>query len=336
MTKKKILASLTVGFTALVLLSGCSSPANTKSTSAQSTNAQSTNTINTFYDFQLHTPAGQAIGISPFIEQVKSVDIILVGEWHTHAGVHHFQTQLLNRLIEHKHNVALSMEQFTRDKQSIVDQYLQGEIGEQTLITQGNAWPNYESDYRPLIEVAKAHNVDVIASNAPKVMVQCIAKKGLPYLDSLDKEQRPFVATTIFTGDSAYKQKFMASMHHGTEQQNEQQYAAQVTWDETMAESIVNYLKVNPTKQVMHIAGMFHTEGGLGTASAILKLNPNLTVAVITPTKTVTENSSDYQLEVMAPPVRYVQKNHRLEAYKALGKRKNTLDCDSPNPIKIP
>ncbi|HBV76308.1 MULTISPECIES: ChaN family lipoprotein [Vibrio] len=325
MTKKQLLSTLSIGFAALGLLSGCSSPANPKSTNA----------IDTFYDFQLHAPSGQAMPVSQFLEQVKSVDVILVGEWHTHAGVHHFQTQLLKQFIKHKHNIALSMEQFSRDKQSIVDQYLHGEIGEQTLITQGNAWPNYESDYRPLIEVAKTHNVDVIASNAPKIMVQCIAREGLQYLDSLDKDQRQLVAKTIFTGESAYKQKFMASMHHGTEQQNEQQYAAQVTWDETMAESIVNYLKANPTKQVMHIAGMFHTEGGLGTASAILKLNPNLTIAVITPTETITENSPDYQLKVIAPPARYVQKNHRLEAYKALGKRKNTIDCDSLTPIKV-
>ncbi|MDG4869738.1 ChaN family lipoprotein, partial [Guyparkeria sp. 1SP6A2] len=90
----------------------------------------------------------------------------------------------------HHHPIVLSMEQFSRDSQPYLDQYLQGEIGEQYLIEQSNAWPNYASDYRPLVELAKHHQRPIIAANAPKNMVRCIGQQGIEYLDKLPKEQR--------------------------------------------------------------------------------------------------------------------------------------------------
>lgn len=286
--------------------------------------------ISSYYDYQLYTPEKQVVSIDSLPEALKTADVILVGEWHTHAGVHRFQVDLLKQLVSQGKDVALSMEQFSRDKQSAVDSYLANEIGEQVLIKQGAAWPNYESDYRPLVEFAKANQLDVIAANAPKPIVRCIGRQGVGYLEKLTPLERQLLATTIDTSNSPYKEKFMASMHHGKPEQTERQFAAQITWDETMAESIVNYLANHPNKQIIHIAGKFHTEQGFGTKASILKRNPNLNVVVITPTDWPlgTEmEGQDYPLEVLAPPVRYVKMENRMAAYKHLSKRNDTLEC---------
>lgn len=305
----------------LALLAGCSSaPSNDLSKPAQS--------VNSFYDYQLYSPQGLAVSLSSLPVDLKSADVILIGEWHTHSGVHRFQTDLLKQLVNNNAKLALSMEQFTRDKQPIVDQYLKSEIGEQMLIREGNAWPNYESDYRPLVELAKQNQLDIIASNAPKSFVRCIGREGLNYLEKLDSNERTLVAKRIDTSSSAYKDKFMASMHHGDSEQTERQYAAQLTWDATMAESIVDYINQHPGTQVMHIAGKFHTENALGTAAQIQALAPNLNIAVITPVTDITSDSRDFQLSVLAPPVRYVQKENQMQAYKHLHKRSDTLTCD--------
>ncbi|MCG9579248.1 ChaN family lipoprotein [Vibrio tubiashii] len=285
-------------------------------------------TISSFYDYQLYTPEKQVVSIDSLPEPLKTADVILVGEWHTHAGIHRFQVDLLKQLVNHSKDVALSMEQFSRDKQSVVDSYLASEIGEQVLIKQGAAWPNYESDYRPLVEFAKENQLDVIAANAPKPIVRCIGRQGVGYLDKLTSSERQQLAATIDTSNSAYKEKFMASMHHGKPEQTERQFAAQVTWDETMAESIVNYLASNPSKQVIHIAGKFHSEQGFGTQASIIKRNPNLNVVVITPTDSPVElEGQDYPLEVLAPPVRYIKMENRMAAYKHLSKRNDDLAC---------
>lgn len=286
----------------------------------------STSSLNHFYDYQLNSPQGQALSLQNLPSELLTADVILVGEWHTHPGVHRFQTDLLHTLSSQR-SVALSMEQFTRDKQPVINQYLAGEIGEQPLISEGNAWPNYESDYRPLVELAKRQGLDVIAANAPKAIVRCIGRQGIGYLDKLDETERHYLAAEINIADSLYKDKFMASMHHGQPEQTERQYAAQITWDETMAESIVNYRKAHPQTQIVHIAGKFHTEGGLGTANSILRRAPELKVVVITPVASLSENGSDYQLEVLEPPVRYVQQSNRMKAYQALKSRNDELVC---------
>lgn len=304
----------------VVALSACSATSNTPQQQS----------ITSYYDYQLYSPEQQAISLFSLPNEIKQADVILVGEWHTHAGIHHFQTELLKQRLNDTKEIALSMEQFSRDTQSTVDAYLAGEIGEQVLISQGNAWPNYESDYRPLIELAKANQLDVIAANAPKSFVRCIGRQGLSYLDKLNANERQQLAANIDTTTSPYKEKFMVSMHHGKPEQTERQYAAQITWDETMAESIVNYLERHPNKQIIHVAGKFHTEQGLGTKASLLKRNPNLSVVVITPTgaplETV-EYGEDYLLEVLAPPLRYVQKENRMAAYHNLAKRNDDLTC---------
>ncbi|ENM5750682.1 ChaN family lipoprotein [Vibrio mimicus] len=284
--------------------------------------------ISTFYDYQLATPKGERISIQNLPADIENADVILIGEWHTHAGIHRFQTDLLKQMVENGHPMTLSMEQFARDAQSVLDEYLAGEIGEQYLIQKANAWPNYESDYRPLVEFAKSQQLPIIAANAPKPIVRCIGRVGIDYIERLTPDQRQWIAAEINTQDSPYKSIFMASMHHGNPAQNENQFAAQVTWDETMAESIVRYLRTNPERKVLHIAGMFHTQQGLGTAASILRRNPNLKVVIITPVGDITTQSDDYQLQVLTPPVRYVQKAHQAEAIKALKNRNTDLVCE--------
>ncbi|EKO3560131.1 ChaN family lipoprotein [Vibrio fluvialis] len=287
--------------------------------------------VTTYYDYQLASPKGNSLTLSQFTQDIRNADVILIGEWHTHAGIHRFQTELLQELSKSKRPVALSMEQFSRPDQALVDAYLRGEIGEQYLIQQTSAWPNYESDYRPLVELAKQQKIAVIAANAPKSVVRCIGRYGAAYLERLTPDERLQVAAQINTQDSVYKQQFMASMHHGTPQQTENQFAAQITWDETMAESVVNYLTKHPGERVMHIAGLFHTQNGVGTAASILRRNPSLNIVVVTPVSDWQTEGQDYQLRVLAPPVRYVQPEHQMEAFKQLTHRNADLTCKPLN-----
>ncbi|MEL7287674.1 MAG: ChaN family lipoprotein, partial [Pseudomonadota bacterium] len=227
----------TLGLIFTGLLTGCASNAPT----APGTIADN---VTSFYDYQLHAPSGEAISVNQLTPEIQQADVILIGEWHTHAGIHRFQTDMLKQLSSANRPLALSMEQVTRDKQAILDAYLNGEIGEQYFMKQSNAWPNYESDYRPLVEFAKQAEIPVIASNAPKNIVRCIGRQGVDYLDKLDSDERSFVADDVNTANSPYKEKFMASMHHGKPEQTEKQYAAQVTWDETMNFSLYGLFAV--------------------------------------------------------------------------------------------
>ncbi|EGU38106.1 uncharacterized iron-regulated protein [Vibrio ichthyoenteri ATCC 700023] len=293
----------------------------------------STPPIVSYYDYQLADPQGKPIALNALPDELLNADVLLVGEWHTHSAIHRFQTDLLKQLISQQpRTVTVSMEQFSRDAQQTLNQYLAGEIGEQVLIQQAGAWPNYPSDYRPLVELAKQKQLAVIASNAPKSIVRCIGQQGLSYLDKLDSKQRTWLAEQIDTRDSPYKEKFIASTHHGNAhhgktQQTQRQFSAQMAWDETMADSIVSYLTQHPQSQIMHIAGKFHVEQGQGAKASILRRDANLDVVVVSPVTELTNSGSDYQLLVLAPPVRYVQRDNLIQAYQALTQRNDAHQC---------
>lgn len=245
----------------------------------------------TLYHYRLsagQTDAGQGeLTLTQALARVADADIVLVGELHTHPAVHLLQARLLAGLANTSRvdgrGLALSMEQFSRADQPVLDAYLAGRIGEAALIRDGNAWPNYQSDYRPLVEFAKEQHLPVITANAPKPLVSCVGQEGPQWLDKLSASRRSQLARELTLTDDPYRQKFMASLHHGDADGNARRFAAQTSWDDTMAESMVDYLRSHPGQRIMHIAGNFHIEGGLGLASRIASRNPALKVALVVP-----------------------------------------------------
>ncbi|MDX7757884.1 ChaN family lipoprotein [Aeromonas hydrophila] len=244
------------------------------------------NDAGTLYHYQLKATQGNDLTLEQALARVADADIVLVGELHTHPAVHLLQARMLAGLAADGRPLVLSMEQFSRADQPVLDAYLAGRIGEAALIRDGNAWPNYQSDYRPLVEFAKAHHLPVIAANAPKPLVSCVGQEGPAWLEQLPTSRRSQLARTLTLGDDPYRQKFMASLHHGDADSNARRFAAQTSWDDTMAESMVDYLSNHPGQRIMHIAGNFHVEGGLGLASRIASRNPDLKVALVVPERT--------------------------------------------------
>jgi len=251
--------------------------------------------LDTLYSYQWVQPKNRNAGTSTtdIAQTLRDYDVIFFGELHTHPAVHQAQMALFQALARLGKPLTLSLEQFERDTQELMDDYLAGRIGEQYLVDKGRAWNNYETSYRPLVEYAKSQNFPVIAANAPKSIVVCVGRKGLQALDNLSVQERKYVAKEIDISASAYQQKFINFMQtdsvHGyssSEQSGAIQrlqlrgYAAQATRDDTMAESIAEHLKRQP-RQVFHLNGNFHSSGFQGTVERLLKRMPDLKVAVI-------------------------------------------------------
>ena len=264
--------------------------------------------VSTLYDYHLQS-GDTPISLMDAARRLEGADIVLVGELHSHPAVHLLQARLLAELTRGPRPLALSMEQFSRADQAVVDAYLAGRIGESALMRDGHAWPNYGSDYRPLVEFAKANHLPVIAANAPKGLVSCIGEQGPEWLDTLPTNHRRLVAAHLTLKDDDYRRSFMASMHHGDNDSNARRFAAQTAWDDTMAESMVTYLAAHPGRRIMHIAGNFHVEGGLGLASRIAARNPDLKVALVVPVtapvKPTGGRSADIEVHLAPLPERW-------------------------------
>ncbi|MBL1418455.1 MAG: ChaN family lipoprotein, partial [Moritella sp.] len=55
--------------------------------------------VTTYYDYDLQSPSGQDINLKDFVADIQDADVVLVGEWHTHTGIHRFQTELLQAMM---------------------------------------------------------------------------------------------------------------------------------------------------------------------------------------------------------------------------------------------
>lgn len=234
-------------------------------------------------------------------DELKNYDVVFLGEWHDHPGNHLAEMALFREIYARAPQLALSMEQFERDVQPVVNDYMAGRIGEEALQQKGRAWGNYAESYRPLVEFAKEHNLPVIAANAPASVVRCVGEKGPEFLTQLDAEKRRWAAADLHLEDGAYKDKFMRFLKedgtHGAAASdadaaatNARAFAAQVVRDDTMAESIALYLQKNPGHRVVHITGDFHVEGGLGTLERLKDRIPGLKVAVVVPAEAENPN----------------------------------------------
>lgn len=256
-----------------LLLAGCQTQPPATINAAAPTN---------LFDYQLQSPTGKSISLTDAAQQLADADVIMVGELHGHQGVHRFQADLFAQLLSQPRPRALAMEQFSRDKQEVVNGYLAGEMGETVFIEKSDAWPSYSSDYRALVTLAKDAGIAVIAANAPRNIVRCISQEGADYLQRLPINERDWVADKLTLDDDAYKARFMANRHHG-QTPSEQQFAAQTTWDDTMADSINQYLQQHPRHGVLLTVGRFHVAEGLGTVQRLQQRNSELNIAVIYP-----------------------------------------------------
>lgn len=281
------------------------------------------------YDYQLSDSSGKDLSIDALLTQVKDADVIMVGEWHGHPGVHLFQARLLAALAAEPTELVLSMEHFTRADQAVLDQYLAGEIGETGLMDKAKVWDNYKSDYRPLLEVARLNQFPVIAANAPRTIVKCVGREGPAYLNRLSEERRKLAAKTLDLSDSPYKQKFLKNMQGMTlsDERIAKMFGSQLTWDATMAESMVLYKTQHPNAKIMHVAGLFHVVGGLGTGAEMLKLMPDLNIAYISASSKESPlvGGVDYRLKVQSLPPLYLTEAERKSVFAK--HKRSELDC---------
>lgn len=281
-------------FCVLAALSGCSTNVEERVSKPlitfEKTNSGwlSSQPLTSLYSYQLIDVRGQepkVVNINDTDGGLRDYDVVFIGENHRHPGNHLAQTMIYQRMLAGNNDVILSMEQFERDTQKTVDAYLAGEIGEWTLRHFGRAWDNYQSSYRPLVEMAKALNLPVIAANAPKDTVVCTGRNGLEVLEKLPKERKDEVAASFHIPEEGdYFEKFAGAMSHGSSRSKASlnSYHAQVVRDDTMAESIHLAMQAHPDHKIVHLNGHFHSASGLGTVER-LKLRNDSQIAVIQP-----------------------------------------------------
>ncbi len=343
------------GSLALALTTGCAAQPGVSTDSLQAEDDDQfvlSRALESYYDFALvsgNDGDPRAVSIDQAADVLADYDVVFFGEIHRHPANHLAQYELFRRLSERNADVSLSLEQFERDVQPVVDDFLAGRIGEETLRRKGRAWDNYPTSYRPLVELAKQNRLPVIAAETPVWIIRCVGQQGPSSLDKLNDEQRTWAAQSLDLSDGTYKDKYMeflgGSGSHGGDSESEgpsemalNSYAAQVTRDETMAESILQHLDANPGRQVVHLNGSFHSEEFLGTAERVKAGAPDLKIAVVSPVAVGDSaapaiSSKDLDkgtllLLIQPSPEEYVSEDEMVEQIRSVMAQRTDNQCE--------
>ncbi|MDY6915411.1 MAG: ChaN family lipoprotein [Candidatus Cloacimonadota bacterium] len=240
-------------------------------------------------EYKIYTDSTE-IKLPQLVDKLQAYDVIFFGEIHDDSLLHNIEFQLLKKMFEKDPRLCVSLEMFERDVQHLLNNYLQDQVSEKEFLQKSRPWPNYQTDYRPLVEFAKQNSLPVLAANVPRRYAALLNKHGKSVLDSLQAAEKEFIADSLVVTEGEYKERFLQTMasNMGLQQVShihhkmlESVYAAQCLKDDTMAESIANFIQKNPQTKVIHYNGEFHSDYHLGTAQKLKSMSPELKISVI-------------------------------------------------------
>ncbi|WP_462432202.1 ChaN family lipoprotein [Phascolarctobacterium succinatutens] len=233
--------------------------------------------------------SGKELTAKQLAQKLAKYDVVFFGEYHDQSEIHKSEIDLLEALHKIKgEKLVLSMEMFEVDNQEKLDSFLAGQLNEADFMATSRPWPNYQTDYAPLVNFAKEQNMPVVAANVPRFLAAHVAKNNASAA-GIEEQYKKWLPKATYAPEGAYKDKFYAQMNSPEAPMKMPSarlaavYAAQCLKDDKMAESIAAFSDEHKNMQVLHINGCFHSDAHLGTAQKLEALRPELKVAVITP-----------------------------------------------------
>lgn len=233
--------------------------------------------------------SGKELTVAQLAQKLAKYDVVFFGEYHDQSEIHKSEIDLLEALHKIKgEKLVLSMEMFEVDNQEKLDSFLAGQLNEADFMATSRPWPNYQTDYAPLVNFAKEQNMPVVAANVPRFLAAHVAKNNASAA-GIEEQYKKWLPKATYAPEGAYKDKFYAQMSSPAApmkmppQRLAAVYAAQCLKDDKMAESIAAFADAHQNMQILHINGCFHSDAHLGTAQKLEALRPELKVAVITP-----------------------------------------------------
>ncbi len=210
------------------------------------------------------------------MEQVVRKKIVYVGENHDQFSNHVVQLEVIKNLHRRGKPVAIGMEMFQRPFQKVLDEYIEGKIDESEFLKGTQYFKRWGFDYRlygPILLFARSNKIPVVALNQKQEIVDKAFKSGL---DSLSGEERKFLPSGMDFSDGAYKERLKKTFQEHKDfgaKDFDFFYQAQILWDETMAESIDEFLRAHPSHQMVVLAGNGHLAYGSGIPKRTARRN---------------------------------------------------------------
>lgn len=228
--------------------------------------------------YQIYNKNGKKVKYEKMIRQLSKSQVVFFGEMHDDALTHWLQFEVTKDLHRQR-PLVMGAEMIEADNQDELDDYLSNKITFEIFDSTARLWRNYPTDYAPLVEYAKTHQIPFVATNIPRRFANAVYKQGFEYLDQLSDEEKSWVAPLPIPFDPnlpKYQEILSMMGDHGSPDL----VKAQATKDATMAHFI--YKNLQPNTLFMHYNGSYHSDDNEGILWYLTQYTPNIQMSTIT------------------------------------------------------
>jgi uncharacterized iron-regulated protein len=157
----------------------------------------------------------------------------------------------------------------------------------------------------------------------PRSITSKISKTGI---ESLTTDEQKLMPPDFHLGRDSYKQRFADIMHVPVGPMMDKYFAAQSTWDDTMAFTATEFMKRNPNQVLVIIVGEFHAQYGGGLANRILARARNIPVVSLSQIWAVNQLEDGTVVPMTADEIK-----SEIQPSKIYGPRNDFIWVSKPN-----
>jgi uncharacterized iron-regulated protein len=209
------------------------------------------------------------------MDDLNRCRITYVGEKHDNKAHHEIQLQIIQAVFENHPNMTVGMEMFDHTYQDILDLWSKGELTKDDFLRKSHWYANWRFDfslYSDIFEFIKKHHIKLVGLNIPNYIPPKIREGGIENLSEEEKAHLPRQIDTSISSHREYLKDVFErhKSHFKHEVKFEDFYAAQVVWEDAMAEMIAKSLKESV---MVVLAGNGHIQFKYGIPDRVYKLN---------------------------------------------------------------
>jgi len=232
--------------------------------------------------YKLYTGKGKKIKYSEMITNLAKADFVFIGELHNNPIAHWMELEITKDIYAiKKENTILGAEMFEADNQLIIDEYLTSVYSSKKFEPEMKLWPNYSTDYKPLLNFAKDSNISFIATNIPRRYASLTYKEGFEGLEKLTGEAKKYIAPLPIKYDKNLDcYKSMMQMDGMGAHVNKNLPKSQAIKDATMAYFTNKNWKKGQT--FIHYNGSYHSDNHQGIVWYLKKYNKKAKIKTVT------------------------------------------------------
>ncbi|MBU5613605.1 ChaN family lipoprotein [Geomonas azotofigens] len=243
----------------------------------------------------------ERVDVKTMIADLSDTSVLFLGERHDASAHHELQLRVLEALKAQGKDLAIGMEMFEKVSQPALDAWSAGKVPEAAFrkVYQWS-WRHIPWDmYSDILRFARDNHIPIVALNAPRDIVQSVARGGFASLSGAELAELPPDVDARVTDEFL---NFMRgySPSHGRSGDGFRNIAeAQMLRNAVMARRVNDYLTAHPGKVMVVIAGGAHARGIGGIPS---ELRGNLEYRIVLPPvppldeESVTLRDADYLL----------------------------------------